>query len=208
MSRILAALRATPFTGKHPLPAGLISDITWFRQFAASSNGVILIHNLEDSPYSHTIECDSSLLGAGAYSDTHYFSETYPKSFKKLAGAISQLEAINLVAALKYLAPSPATGLHILVKTDNQASSQVLSTGKGSDPILCACARELWLFTALNNCSVSVVHTPGVDLPVADALSRAGQSAPLRALAKSHIKRLGLTRVRVPFSMSLLSPLL
>ena len=56
-----------------------------------------------------------------------------------------------------------------MINTDNIASQQVLDSGAGSDEVLTACAREIWLFSAINNCRVEILHKPGKDLLLADA---------------------------------------
>lgn len=75
--------------------------------------------------------------------------------------------------AYKTLAPAlhipPA---HIIVWTDNMASSYALETGRTKDPLLAACARELWLLAAKLNHHVEIKHKCGAQLPLADALSR------------------------------------
>ena len=170
MSRILAALRAAPFTGRHAVPDDLKLDIDWFRSFARSSNGCVLIHHQQRIPW--LIECDSSLTGGGARSITQYYGQAYPHHLLSKNLNIAALEALNLVAAVKALAPSQASEYVLNVYTDNSASQQVMTTGSGQDPTLCACARELWLYTAIHDTEIVVRHKPGKDLTLVDALSR------------------------------------
>ena len=70
MNRILEFLRSTPFKGKIVTNQDFIADISWFILFAESSNGLVL-RNWQ-------INCDSCLIGGGAYSLSHYFMENYP----------------------------------------------------------------------------------------------------------------------------------
>ena len=56
-----------------------------------------------------------------------------------------------MVHALTHLLPTKPHEYTIIINTDNIASQQVLESGKGRDPILCACARQLWLLAANNN---------------------------------------------------------
>ncbi len=91
-----------------------------------------------------------------------------------------------------------------LVKSPS--STTVAETGKGADEILCACAREIWLYAAINNCTVHIVHTPGVELVLADALSRAGQSHPADQLAKTLVKAQRLKERFVLLNAQILSP--
>ena len=88
-----------------------------------------------------TIECDSSLCRGGAHSPTH-FTIRYPCTLVEKDLNITQLEALNLVAAHKSLAP-PEPHLHvIIINTDNTVSQQPLTSGSGRDPLVCACVRE------------------------------------------------------------------
>ena len=98
--------------------------------------------------------------------------------------AITQLEALNLVHALTYILPHNLHEYNILINTDNMASQQVLHSGKGHDPTLCACSRPLWLLPAKFNFDFKIVHTPGKDLILADALSRLSGSDAADVTAK------------------------
>ena len=118
------------------------------------------------------IECDSSLFAGGAYSKVAYITETYSQWYLACALDINNLEAINLVVALHTFIPTDPHNYSIRINTDNQASQTLLNIGIDKDPILCACARELWLFGTINSCTIEIVHKPGKDLILADALSR------------------------------------
>ena len=197
MSRILAALRAAPFTGRHAIPDDLRHDIAWFRSFARSSNGYVLMHHQERIPW--MIECDSSLTGGGARSILHYYGEAYPTAITSQALNIAALEALNLVVAVKTLAPQQASEYILNVFTDNIASQQVMTTGAGQDPTLCACARELWLYSAINDTEIVVRHKPGRDLTLADALSRRHNDTVSERIANQITSELSLTPVTPDF---------
>ena len=53
---------------------------------------------------------------------------------------------------------------------DNIASRQVLFSGRGKDPVLCAFVQQIWLLSVSLN-YLQVVHKPGSDLMFADTLS-------------------------------------
>ena len=183
MNRILQALRNAPFTGKHPVTEEMVRDIEWFKMYAKTSNGLVL---LQSGPKQHwIIECDSSLTGARAYSQSHYYSEVYGPDILKQKMNIAQLEALNLIVALKSLVPSNPEKYIIQINTDNSVSQTVLTEGTGRDPILCGCAREIWLFAAKTSTEVIVKHKAGKDLILADALSRRHHDA--EADKKAHV---------------------
>jgi len=103
--------------------------------------------------------------------------ERYPADFTGAFPTIHQLEAVNLVVAVKTLLPTNPTGFEVVVHTDNSASVATLSSGRGSDPVLLACARELWLEAAKRSFVITIIHKAGVLLELADALSRAHLSS-------------------------------
>ena len=113
---------------------------------------------------------------------------------------IAHLEALNLVVALRTLSPHNPQGYIITINTDNHASQQVLSTGAGRDHILTACAREIWLFAATNSCEVEILHKPGKDLILADALSRRSFNSKAKIIATDICKTLALTEITVNFN--------
>ena len=77
-----------------------------------------------------------------------------------------------MVLALTTLLPQDPHKFHVIINTDNIASQIVLEEGRGKDVMLCAGARQIWLLSALKVFSVSILHKPGSELVLADALSR------------------------------------
>lgn len=152
-------------------------DIKWFLQFASISNGIRLI---KPPTICHEIECDSSMDAGGGVTTGLCYTWRYGKDISSKFTSIHELEAINLVVAYKTFAPYFTTNATVCIYTDNQASSFALKTGKTRDRTLGACAREMWLAAALNQHDINIKHKPGVDIPVADALSRM-HTDPLKA---------------------------
>ena len=71
---------------------------------------------------------------------------------------IIQLEALNLVTALKYLAPMNLQYYAIVINTDNTVSQQILTSGLGSELVICVCACEIWLFATTRNTDMVIHH--------------------------------------------------
>lgn len=145
-------------------------DIKWFLLYASVANGIALL--TPETDFIH-IECDACLTGAGANSPYAYYQWTFDANHIKKYESIHRLEAVNLLVSYKTLAPEyHDKKLTVVLLTDNMASSCALATGKTKDPVLGACARQMWLEAARRDQVFIIKHKPGVDIPLADALSR------------------------------------
>lgn len=192
--RILQTLRGMNEDDWVTITKEFASDIKWFVQFATASNGYYLFNPIHPSM---SIYCDSSLYGGGGLSDRYCYTWAYSQEHMDVYKDIHHLEAINILVAYQTLASkfrhSPA---HIVIRTDNIASSFALTTGKTKDPILGACARQLWLFAAINNHHIEIKHIPGEDIPVADALSRMSKDRSKTQSVVDHIVRFNIERIQ------------
>ena len=168
MSRILAALRSAPQWGTVPITEDLRRDVAWFAHYTAKCNGCLL---MEDDLPTFEIQCDACLEGGGGFSHSNYYSLalTDPR-FSDMH--ISQIEAFNIVLAVKTLVPASLRSAQICITTDNVAAMHTINSGRTHDPVLAACSRELWLVAALRELKIVVNHAPGSSLVLADALSR------------------------------------
>lgn len=195
-TRILAKLRYMAEKGQvwTTVDTEFLADIRWFQLYAKHANGVALVDPILRPVY---IECDSSLTGGGGNSETSFYSWIYSESLLAKYKLIHQLEAINLLVAYRTLCTSSATkGCCIVMLTDNLASSFALSTGKTKDPVLAACAREMWLEAAKADHTIRIEHRPGNLIPLADALSRAHDDTSKAALAQHLTQIRGLSKVQ------------
>ena len=204
-ARILAALRASPFKGKHLLNPDIFDDIDWFLRFSETSNGICLLPPPILTNWE--IECDSTLLAGGAYSKDKFYMERYTPQFKASTSNIAQLEELNLVQAVVSLLPDHPENYKITINTDNLASQQVLSSGSGRDKMLSACARQLWLLAALYSTELHIFHKSGKELVFADALSRAPTDPSYYSKALNYANEKGVKQIRVTHAISLLDKL-
>ena len=191
MSRILEALRDIGDAARVEITQDFRLDVRWFCEYARLCNARIL---LEPKLPFLNLECDACPRGGGGFSDTSFYEATFSNTFVQDLN-ISQIEALNLVLALKTLIPASLTNARILVKTDNTGAKCALSTGRTRDPILAACAREVWLISAVKQVDICIYHAPGESMILADALSRASINPRLRKLARSLVLKLELSRV-------------
>lgn len=192
-TRILAALRALRERKWTTISEEFKADLQWFASYAELSNGIALISPDRDNI---DIECDSSLQGGGGASDTHCYIWVYKEQHKTAYQAIHHLEAINILVAYNTLANiHPLQPANVTIWTDNMASSFALQYGKTKDRVLAACARELWLKAATFNHEIRIRHRLGVDIPLADTLSRAALGHTYDQKAKAMIKQSNLKEV-------------
>ena len=197
MGRILATLRAAQDETSIPIDEEFKKDVRWFSEYARLTNRRLLF---EPKLPTLMLECDACIDGAGAFSPTMFYSTRFLPQYAANFH-ISQLEALNLVLAIKTLVPKTVRNTRICVKTDNMGSKYALSTGKTRDPILAACAREIWLISALQEIDIIVLHAPGETLVLADALSRAAINPHLASLARALVFKKKLSRA-IPVSLS------
>ena len=168
LNRMLETLRRAPPVGSIALDDSFQRDVAWFLAFLPSYNG---IHLLDASPPSFIVEIDSCLTGCGGLSGGQFYHAQFPQFVLDQEIAISQLEFLNAVICVKLWHHGWAHS-RVRIHCDNAAAVSVLNTGRGRDPFLLKCAREIWLLAALNDFEVEMVHTPGTLMSSADALSR------------------------------------
>ena len=192
MSRILQALRDIKDGPHIKLTQDFKLDMRWFCEYARLSDHRIL---LEPKLPFLNLECNTCPKGGGGVSDTSFFEVTFPPLYREKFN-ISQLEAFNLVLTLKSLNPPSLTNAKILIKPDNTGAKCALSTWHTRDPILEACTREVWLFSAVKQVTVLIHHAPGETLVLADALSRSSFYPRLRKGARSLVLKHQLRHVK------------
>lgn len=165
-------------------------NISWFLKYAELGNGISLLIQAQQ-PYE--IECDACLHGGGGVSTTSYYKWRFSPHIMATYKTIHKLEAINLLVAFKTLAPnSKEDEVHVMIHTDNMASSFALMTGKTKDRTLGACARQMWLEAANRHIVFTIKHKPGTEIPLADALSRYHTDKEKASLADLLIRKKGL----------------
>ncbi len=169
VNRMLDTLRAAPATGVIQLSANFKKDLSWFLAFLPQYNG---IHCLEPSRHTFTLEVDSCLTGCGGICLPQYYHRTFPLFILEEHHHICHLEMLNVVVAVKTWAHTWSNAC-VRILCDNAAAVAVLQEGRGQDPFLLKCAREIWLQSAKWRFSVCPQYRSGRDNRTADALSRA-----------------------------------
>lgn len=192
-TRLLAALRDMKTRNWTMLTDDCKADIRWFNEYAAKANGVTIYADHLD--YAE-VECDACLTGAGGNSTTHCYSWEFTDEHRARYTTIHQLEALNILVALRTLAPHLSLqNRGLLIYTDNISSNFAITTGRTRDPVLAACAREIWLEGAVRDIDIKIKHKPGHMIPLADALSRASVQLEKKQFADDEIRARGLVRL-------------
>ena len=191
IARLLSALR-TASGDVIRVTNHVRADLAWFSRFLATENARSII------PHSRTvlrIWADSSLKGGGATDGMRAYSYLYPH---KTAAArhITQLEALNVLVAVRTFVDSTHAAGTIEVYGDNSASISAYSSGRARDPVLAACCRGMWFHAAKTQTNFIFTHMPGEAMALPDALSRAHQDPKHQALAATMERRAGISRVR------------
>ena len=168
MARILAYLRAHP-AGHTPISQGTRADVRWFTEFLPTYKGKSTIPHPEPA---FVIEADSCLVGGGAIANAQCYAYEYPQEMTH-SMHISQLEAVNCLAAVRTFFHKEHSGATIRINCDNSAAVCIYSTGRGRDCIILACARAMWRHAADTDTNLLFVHIPGEQMGAADTLSRA-----------------------------------
>lgn len=193
VARLLDGLRAmAPDRQFTTIGEEMRKDIRWFLVFLRDFNGVSLM-KLDD--FVCVIEADASLQGVGAWGSGRYYASVLPKCLDHLP--IAQIEALNVSLAVRTFIDVRHSGRTVLLRSDNGATVAVLQSGRGKDPTILQAARDIWMHLARYDVNLVVQHIPGVELILADALSRMTISDNYVRLASDLVRENSLESVEV-----------
>ena len=198
IGRILAALRAAK-GDTIPVSRLVRADLRWFARYVSSTNGrAILPHNRVVL----RVWADACLDGGGASDGTTYYTYKFPNKMAE-DHHITQLEAINCMAAARSFVTKEHAGGMIELHCDNKSTTDALRSGRARDVVLAACTRALWYKAAETGVAFRFTHVPGEEMALPDALSRAYLDNEHRDLANKLVHTLGLKqRVLSPATFS------
>ena len=196
VSRLLAALRAA--TGDViQVTTPVKADLAWFSRYLDNENARCII------PHNRTVQrlwADSSLLGAGATDGARYYKHRY-NTRTATQHPITQLEAINVLAAVRTFVDASHAAWTIEVSCDNSSSIASYTSGRARDVVLAACYRALWFHAAATQNHLVFAHMPREGMVLPDALSRASHDPRYEAKAQSIIRAGGPRAVPISHAM-------
>ena len=189
--RLLAALRAAT-TDLIRVTRDVRADLAWYARYVATHNGRAII------PHDRIVLCiwaDACLCGAGASDGKRYYEHVFTRQFSA-AHHITQLKALNCLAAVRLFAGKECEAGTVEIICDNRAAVDAFTSGRARDEVLAAAVRAMWFHVAHMGADVRFTHIPGEEMHLPDALSRASIDAHGRAWADGFIRKLGLRRRR------------
>ena len=164
VNRMLDLLRSHYDDSSILLSPDFHRDLKWFSKFLEKYN---LVSFYDNRSVNVTLELDACLTGLGARFDNFVYHLPIPLGYNNLG--IVHHEMVNILLAVRVF-QDMWPGKHLLVKCDNQAVVQVLTSGKTHDPYLAACSRNIWQVTASKDIDITYVHVLGKNNIVADLL--------------------------------------
>ena len=176
VSRLLNLLRETSECGVVSVGEEARADIRWFERFLPEYNGVTLIPEARWSEPDTVFATDACLAGCGGVCGKEYFRSEFPARISQAILHISALGMLAVVLAVRVWGHHMGRA-KIGVYCDNDATMQVINSGKTRDAFMQHCLREIFYLTAKAQCIVRAVHLPGVQNRLPDLLSRWSLSA-------------------------------
>ena len=108
----------------------------------------------------------------GGWLHRKYFHAEFPQEIKETNGVhINELEALALIVAVKKWI-TDLENKNMLMHCNNQATMEIVNTGRAKNRYAQACLRELCYLTAMYNTVIKVVHQRGQENRICDYLSR------------------------------------
>ena len=188
--RLLAALRATAsetIIVSHQVKA----DLKWFADYVTDYNGRAI---MPTECVVRRIWADACLVGAGASDRDHYYTYKFPSAVTANHN-ITQLEAINCLAAVRLMVSDADGGGTIMIYCDNRPAVDALTSGRARNEVLAAVARAMWFHAAATDTNLRFSHVPGEAMALPDALSRVHVDPISKAKANRFIADLSLRPV-------------
>ena len=157
----------------HPirLNAEFHLDLKWWLQFLETWNRVSfwLYPGMSAAPTMEVTSDAAGALGHGAYFNLEWFNGLWFACQKPFLIAYKELFPVVIAA---HVWGHLWFRQHILFRSDNEAVVTILNSRTSKVPCIMRLVCSLLMAAARFNFSFAAVHVPGVENPIADALSR------------------------------------
>ena len=147
------------------------ADISWWRDFLPSWNGVELFQEEVITSFDLSLFTDASDIGMGGVLGIDWFSVGWPHGFSADYCSTNFQEIFAVYTAVTIWA-AKLCNKQILIHCDNETVVAVINSGTCKNNRIMDVVRSMFFVCAKNNISLFAKHVPGLDNATADALSR------------------------------------
>ena len=178
------------------IPDQARKDILWWYLFLPDFQGTGIMWLIDVYEIDAEIAIDACLKGARGVSGQEFFRVAFPLKILGEGTSIAHLELWAVIIGVR-LWGSRCTGKIIRVKSDNEAVTTIINTGRSSDLKLQELLRELTWWLAKYQFRIKSVHIKGSANLLPDLLSRWGEGSKVHQTFAEAIKRKNMSRVQV-----------
>ena len=167
LNRMLQTLRQAHSSNMITPDIGFYQYLAWFTRFLHAFNGVV---SFRRDPVSIHAYVDATLTQLGEAWGNRVYALKIPLELGENL-SITHYELFNITVALKLWGNSWRDRV-VCIHWDNQGTVTVCGLRKTRDPFLNWCLHSLWLNAVRFNIQLRLVHIPGRNNKLADALPR------------------------------------
>ena len=174
-------------------------DILWWYSFLPQFKGTSVMWMLNCAEMDAEMSVDACLVGAGGLCENTYYRLRFPKHILAKKHSIVHLEMWAVIIAIRAWGDL-LRGKYITIRSDNEAVTAIINTGRSFDVRLQKQLRELVWWLAKYDMNLRSVHLPGKLNRIPDLLSRWSEGLPVHSEFKSRTEGLQLTRTIINYN--------
>ena len=171
MSRLLNEMKSMKRGKYYYINEELRKDVKWWYLFLPGFKGTSILWLLDVERVDAEMAIDACMRGAGGVCNQEYYRVMFPRDIITPETEITHLELWAVLLSV-HLWGLELSGKIIRIKTDNEAVSQILNTGRSQDLLLQKLLQELTWWLALYQFRIKGVHLSGKLNRIPGLLSR------------------------------------